>query len=66
MRHDARGKLATITNRVISTETLSVIEEDPDDNRIVECAIAAKSDFIVSETRTCCGLDNSGTPGLSP
>jgi len=51
---------------VISTETLSVIEEDPDDNRIVECAIAAKSDFIVSETRTCCGLDNSGTPGLSP
>jgi predicted nucleic acid-binding protein len=51
MLHDARGKLANITNRVIPTETLSVIKEDPDDNRILECATAAKSDFIVSEDK---------------
>jgi putative PIN family toxin of toxin-antitoxin system len=51
MLHDARGKLANITNRVTPTETLSAIKEDPDDNRILECATAAKSDFIVSEDK---------------
>lgn len=51
MLHDARGKLASITNHVIPTEALSIIQEDPDDNRILECAAAAKSDFIVSEDK---------------
>jgi predicted nucleic acid-binding protein len=31
---------------VIPTETLDVIKADPDDNRILECAVAAKSDYI--------------------
>ena len=30
-------------------EMLDVINEDPDDNRVLECAPAAGSDFIVSE-----------------
>jgi predicted nucleic acid-binding protein len=29
-------------------ETLDVIKADPSDNRILECAVAAKSEFIVS------------------
>jgi putative PIN family toxin of toxin-antitoxin system len=29
-------------------ETLDVIQDDPDDNRILECAIAAQAGFIVS------------------
>jgi predicted nucleic acid-binding protein len=33
------------------TGTLDIIEEDPDDNRILECAAAARSDFIVSEDK---------------
>jgi putative PIN family toxin of toxin-antitoxin system len=49
--HNSRGKLAKITNRVIPTARLSVIKEDPDDNRILECADRAKSDFIVSEDK---------------
>ncbi len=28
---------------------LDVIKEDPDDNRILECAAAANSDYIVTE-----------------
>jgi predicted nucleic acid-binding protein len=51
MLHDSRGKLAKLTNRVIPTARLSVIKEDPDDNRILECADRAKSDFIVSEDK---------------
>jgi len=51
MLHDARGKLAKLTNRVMPVETVSVIREDPDDNRILECADAARSDFIVSEDK---------------
>lgn len=27
---------------------LDVIEADPSDNRVLECAVAARSDFIVS------------------
>jgi uncharacterized protein len=49
--HDARGKLLSISNHVSPTEILSVIKEDPDDDRILECAAAAKSDFIVSEDK---------------
>jgi len=51
MLHDARGKLLKLANLVTPTETLYIIEEDPDDNRILECAAAANSDFIVSEDK---------------
>ena len=46
---DARGKLLALGNYVSPTETLQVVKEDPDDDRILECAATAKSDFIVSE-----------------
>jgi uncharacterized protein len=32
-------------------ESVEVIEEDPADNRILECAQAARSDYIVSGDR---------------
>lgn len=37
-----------ITNHVNPTRYVDVIKTDPSDNRILECAVAAKSDFIVS------------------
>jgi predicted nucleic acid-binding protein len=46
---DARGKMRALGNYVSPTETLHVIKEDPADNRILECAATAKSDFMVSE-----------------
>lgn len=49
--HDAIGKLLSISNRVFPTVTLGIIREDPDDNRILECAVEANSDFIVTEDK---------------
>ena len=47
LRH-ARIKLASVTNRVAPTEFLQVIKEDPPDNRILECAAEAGSEFILT------------------
>ena len=43
-----RAEVATFTRRVSSTETLDVVKADPADNRILECAVAAGSDVIVT------------------
>jgi uncharacterized protein len=45
---EALLQLAGCTKLVRPTETLDVIAEDPDDNRVIECAAAAGSGFIVS------------------
>ncbi len=34
--------------QVDPSESLDVVPDDPDDNRILECAVAARSNFIVS------------------
>jgi uncharacterized protein len=44
----ARQELQKLGNLVVPTQTL-LITDDPDDNRILECAIAAGSAFIVTE-----------------
>jgi uncharacterized protein len=43
-----RAAVATFTKRISSTETFDVVKTDPDDNRILECAVAAGSDVIVT------------------
>jgi predicted nucleic acid-binding protein len=48
MLHFAREKLASLANLVVPTHPLDVIKEDPDDNRILECATTAGSDYIVT------------------
>ena len=57
---DAREKLLALGNHVSPTETLHVIKEDPDDDRILECAATAKSDFIVSEDKDLLRLGQFG------
>jgi putative PIN family toxin of toxin-antitoxin system len=57
---DAREKLLALGNRVSPTETLHIINEDPDDDRILECAATAKSDFIVSEDKDLLRLGQFG------
>jgi putative PIN family toxin of toxin-antitoxin system len=44
---EALRKLARI---VEPTETIA-IADDPDDNRILECAVEAKSDFIITNDK---------------
>jgi putative PIN family toxin of toxin-antitoxin system len=46
--NEARAYLTRITERVVPTQTLDVVKDDPDDNAVIECALAACSDFIVS------------------
>lgn len=45
---DAYDTIIGCTRRVEPTERLSVIKEDPDDDRILECAVAARAEALVS------------------
>jgi hypothetical protein len=45
---DAREKLLALGNHVSPAETLHVIKEDPDDDRILECATSKP--FQTAET----------------
>jgi hypothetical protein len=41
----------SIGNHVSPIETVTVIKQDPDDDRVLECVLTAKSDFIVTEDK---------------
>jgi putative PIN family toxin of toxin-antitoxin system len=45
---EALAQLESCTELVRPIETLDVIKEDPDDNRVLECGVAARARFIVS------------------
>lgn len=51
-----RVHLATITRSVTPTETLNVVPLDPDDDRILECAVTAGATTIVTGDRHLLGL----------
>jgi predicted nucleic acid-binding protein len=44
-------RLETISELVSTIATLAVIKADPDDDRVLECAIAGRADHIVSGDR---------------
>ena len=44
----AAANLADFTRRVHPTRTIDAVLADPDDNRVLECAVAAGSRFIVT------------------
>ncbi len=46
--NDAIAELLDFSQLVQPTEALEVVDADPDDNRVLECAIASNSQFIVS------------------
>jgi putative PIN family toxin of toxin-antitoxin system len=45
---EARRQIERFTQKVTPKTILEVVKEDPDDDRILECASAAGSDYIVS------------------
>jgi putative PIN family toxin of toxin-antitoxin system len=45
---EARRRLQSMARTVTPSVQLNVIKEDPPDNRILECAVSAGSDYIVS------------------
>lgn len=46
--HFAKLRLRGLGNCVTPTQTLDVIKEDPPDNRILECAVEAGSQYILT------------------
>lgn len=45
---DLEGEVRRFAEHVKPSQAVEVIRDDPSDNRILECAAAANSDFIVS------------------
>ena len=44
-------QLLSISEILITSSKLEIVKEDPDDNKILECALDGKSDFIISGDR---------------
>jgi putative PIN family toxin of toxin-antitoxin system len=51
-----RAKLEGNANLVEPDFELNAVPDDPDDNRVLECAIAGKADWIVSGDRHLLGI----------
>jgi putative PIN family toxin of toxin-antitoxin system len=45
---DAEAEMRRLGRHITPRVTLDVVKDDPADNRIVECAVSAGSDFIVT------------------
>ena len=46
-----RAKLENAAEVVDPNLVLDVVKDDPDDNRVLECAVAGRADYIVSGDR---------------
>jgi len=45
---DARNYYITVLVMVMPKVRVGIVEEDPEDNRVLECALEARADFIVT------------------
>ncbi len=60
---EARTALTGITERVMPTVILNVVKDDPDDNKILECAQTSNSDYVVTGDKDLLRLRQyDGTP----
>lgn len=63
--NEAADWISRISDNVEPTQPVDVIKDDPPDNRILECAAAANSDYIISGDKHLPRLKNfSGQPIL--
>ena len=46
-----RSKLEANADLISTVETLTIVRDDPDDDRVLECAVAGRADYIVSGDR---------------
>jgi putative PIN family toxin of toxin-antitoxin system len=61
MIQEARRALLSVSHRISPIVTVDIVKEDPDDDRILECAAEAKSDFIVTEDKDLLRIGQFGT-----
>jgi len=47
----AQARIADFTVRVAPDRKLDVVREDPADNRILECAVKGKSEYLVTRDK---------------
>lgn len=59
--HFAREQLARLGNLVTPKKAIDAIKEDPDDNGILECAVEAGSEFIVTSDKDLLRLGEYGS-----
>jgi len=57
---EADATIRSVAQIVTPTQVVDVIKADPPDNRVLECAAEAKSDYIVSGDRDLLKLGNFG------
>ncbi|MBN1157557.1 putative toxin-antitoxin system toxin component, PIN family [Candidatus Woesearchaeota archaeon] len=48
---EIENTILSIAKMVKSSEKVDLVEEDPDDNKIIECAIASNSDYIITKDK---------------
>ena len=41
-------ELTGVADLVNPSKTINIVPEDPEDNRILECAVAAKADYVIT------------------
>lgn len=58
------ASIRRIAEVVVPTQAVDVIKSDPPDNRVLECAAKAKSDYIVSGDRDLLRLGRFGNIGI--
>ncbi len=49
--HDAWQRMLSLGKKVTPSESLQVILEDPDHDRVLECAVTASSDYIITNDK---------------
>ena len=55
---DSIKQIIDVSNIIMPVKGIDIIKEDPEDNRILECAQAGKADYIVSGDRHLLNLKN--------
>jgi uncharacterized protein len=55
-----RAKLEGIADVVVPDLVIDAVKDDPDDNRVLECAVAGRADYIVSGDRHLLNLQAYG------
>ncbi len=58
---EARETIRSLARHITPTQSLDVVKDDPTDNKILECAIEAGSDYIVSGDKHLLRLKQHGT-----
>ena len=51
---EAEAQMDATARKVTPTQAVDIVKDDPTDNRILECALEARSDYVVTGVRTCC------------